>query len=115
MANWHPQTRAKTKSRQKPSRSTTRQKAGGTDEKLAGKIIRYFERVGAAGVELSDTLEVGDTIRIRGRTTDFTQRAESIELNRRPVNQAHAGTQVGLLVNQPAQAGDIVYRVLGER
>jgi len=85
------------------------------EEKPIGRVIRYFDQLGVVGIELTDPLHVGDVIRIRGRTTDFTQQAESIEIDRQRVNQAPANAQIGLLVNQPARVGDKVYKVTDER
>lgn len=84
------------------------------EEKLIGKVIHYFTHLGVAGIELTDTLRVGDIIHIRGHTTDFAQRAGSIEINRQPVNEAHAGALVGVLVARRARIGDRVYKVTGE-
>jgi acyl-CoA hydrolase len=85
------------------------------EEKPIGRVIRYFDQLGVVGIELTDPLRVGDVIRIRGRTTDFIQQAESIEIDRQRVNQAPASAQIGLLVNQPARVGDKVYKVTDER
>jgi putative protease len=82
------------------------------NEKPIGRVIHYFDRLGVAAIELTDPLRVGDVIHIRGRTTDFTQQAESIELDRQRVNQAPAGAQIGLLVDQPTRVGDEVYKVI---
>jgi len=84
------------------------------EEKLIGRVVHYFTRLGVAGIELTDTLRVGDIVHIRGHTSDFAQRAGSIEINRQPVNEAHAGALIGLLVAQRARVGDRVYKVIGE-
>lgn len=84
------------------------------EEKLIGTVTHYFSRLGVAGIELTDTLRVGDVVHIRGHTSDFAQRAGSIEINSQPVNEAHAGALIGLLVAQKARAGDKLYKVTGE-
>lgn len=83
------------------------------EEQLIGKVSHYFTRLCVAGIQLSDTLRVGDIIRIRGKTTDFVQRATSIEHNRQAVSEAHAGQEIGLLVDYRARPGDRVYRLTG--
>lgn len=80
-------------------------------EKLVGKITHYFGKIGVAVVELSDTLKVGDTIRIVGGATDFQQVVESMEINRQKVKEAKAGESVGLKVNQKVREGYRVYKL----
>ena len=79
--------------------------------KLIGKVIHYFSKIGVAGIELSDTLKVSDTIRIVGGQTDFNQTVESIEIEHKKVKEAKAGDSVGLKVNQKVREGYKVYKV----
>lgn len=83
------------------------------NEQLIGRVSHYFTGLGVAGVVLIDTLKTGDIVRIRGKHTDFVQRATSIQFNHQPVNEAHAGQEVGLLVDSRARVGDKVYRLSG--
>jgi len=79
--------------------------------KLIGKITHYFSKIGVAVIELSDTLKVGDTIRIVGGQTDFNQTVESIEIEHKKVKEAKTGDSVGLKVNQKVREGYKVYKV----
>jgi hypothetical protein len=55
-------------------------------------------------------LRVGDLIHIRGHTTDFSQRVESLEVGHAPVTEV--GTEdVGLKVVEHAREHDVVYKV----
>lgn len=81
------------------------------EEKLVGKISHYFSKIGVAVIELSDTLKVGDTIRIIGGVTDFTQNIESIEIEHEKVNEAKAGDSIGLKVAQKVREGYKVYKL----
>jgi len=54
-------------------------------EKLIGYVSHYYARIGVTAIELTDTLEVGDTIRIRGATTDFQQQVTSMEEDHAPI------------------------------
>ena len=45
-----------------------------------GKITHYFDKIGVAVVELADSLNVGDLIRIKGVTTDFKQKVSSMQV-----------------------------------
>jgi translation elongation factor EF-Tu-like GTPase len=60
---------------------------------------------------LEDTLKVGDTIRIVGGETDFTQTVDSMEIEHQKVNEAKAGDSVGLKVIQKVREGYKVYRL----
>ena len=56
-------------------------------------------------------LRVGDTVHIRGHTTDFYQRVERIELEHAQVEVARAGHHIGLQVHQRVREGDVVFRL----
>jgi putative protease len=79
--------------------------------KLIGKVTHYFSKIGVAVVELSDTLKVGDIIRIVGGATDFTQTIESMEIEHEKVKEAATGDSVGLKVNQKVREGYKVYKL----
>ena len=79
--------------------------------KLIGKISHYFGNIGVGVIELSDKLKEGEEIRIVGGETDFTQQAESIEVDRKKVKEAKKGESVGLKVNQKVREGYKVYKV----
>jgi len=79
--------------------------------KLIGKITHYFGNIGVAVIELSDTLKVGDTIRIVGGMTDFTQKVESMEIEHEKVNEAKKGHSIGLKVGQKVREGYKVYKL----
>ncbi|GAI01524.1 unnamed protein product, partial [marine sediment metagenome] len=66
--------------------------------KLIGKITHYFGNIGVAVIELSDTLKVGDNIRIVGGETDFTQIIESMEVEHKKVEEAKKGDSIGVKV-----------------
>ena len=79
--------------------------------KLVGKVTHYFSKIGVAIVELSGVLRIGDSIRIVGGETDFTQQVESMEINHKRVNIAKKGDSVGIKVKQKAREGYRVYKL----
>jgi len=79
--------------------------------KLIGEISHYFGKIGVAVIDLSDALKAGETIRIIGGETDFTQTVGSLEIEHEKVSQAEAGSSVGLKVEQKVREGYQVYRV----
>jgi len=76
-----------------------------------GTAIQVWTRLGVAGVQLTGTLKMDDQVHFLGATTDFEQRVTSMQLNKRFINEAFAGQQVGILVTGRVRAGDSTYRV----
>ncbi len=81
------------------------------EEKEIGKVTHYFGKIGVAVLELSSDLKVGDTIRIKGHSDDYTQKVESMQVEHQNIEQANAGQSVGMKVIQKAHEGDVVYLV----
>ena len=50
------------------------------EEREIGKITHYFGHLDVGIIELSDALKVGDKIRIKGHTSDFTQDIKSMQI-----------------------------------
>ncbi|PIP22244.1 MAG: hypothetical protein COX38_01720 [Candidatus Nealsonbacteria bacterium CG23_combo_of_CG06-09_8_20_14_all_39_25] len=78
---------------------------------LIGKVAHYFSNINVAVIELSDSLKVGDTIRIVGGETDFTQAVESMEVEHQKVEVAKKGESVGLKVGQKVREGYKIYKL----
>ena len=77
-------------------------------EDIIGKVTHYFPHVRAAVIKLKAPLAVGDTIRIKGHTTDFTQKIDSLQIDRTPINEAKKGQEIGLLVDSRVRQHDVV-------
>lgn len=82
-----------------------------SEEKLIGKVIHYFGKIGVAVIELTDTLKVGETIKIVGGESEFTQEVESMEIEHKKIKEAKAGDKIGLKVNQKVREGYKVYKI----
>lgn len=81
-------------------------------EEKVGTVTGYYAKIGVAAIHLTDgELLVGDQIRIRGHTTDFTQTVDSIQIEHQSVQQAARGSQVGLKVRERVRPHDEVLRV----
>jgi putative protease len=83
-------------------------------EERIGVVSHYFGHLGVAAVVLEGELAVGDTIHIKGHTTDFTQKVESIQLEHTTVERATKGEDVGIRVKEHAREHDVVSRVVEE-
>ncbi|MCM8797581.1 MAG: hypothetical protein NC923_06900 [Candidatus Omnitrophica bacterium] len=78
---------------------------------IIGVVTHYFPKVRAAVIKLKTALALGQKIRIKGHTTDFTQTVSSIQIDHAPVTEAKNGQEIGLLVNSRVRQHDLVYRV----
>ena len=77
-----------------------------------GRITHFFSKISVAVIELKSPLKVGDTIAVKGPTTDFEQVVDSMQIEHESVQKAEAGQSVGLRVLQRVRETDIVYKKL---
>jgi len=84
-----------------------------SSEQSIGVVTHYYSHLSVAAIKLEPgtTLRVGDVIRIRGHTTDFTQRIESLEVNHAPAREAGPNDDFGLKVIEHAREHDVVFKV----
>lgn len=76
-----------------------------------GEITHYFEKIGVAVLELTESLSIGDTIRISGHGKEFTQKVSSMQVEHQNIETAKAGDAVGLKTDQEVKEGDEVFKV----
>ncbi len=83
------------------------------NEERVGSVTHYYSHLGVAVVQLDfgAVLREGDTIHVKGFTTDFTQRVQSMEVDHVHVMEARGGQSFGLKVREHAREHDVVYRV----
>ena len=77
-----------------------------------GKIGGFFAHPSVAMVDLTAQLAIGDTVCIKGHTTDFQQVVESMQVDRAPVTSAATGQSVGVKVKDRCRKGDVVYKMV---
>jgi translation elongation factor EF-G len=83
-----------------------------TNEVAIGTVTHYYSHLNVAVAQLNKgTLKTGDTIRIKGHSTDFTQTVESMEYEHQHVDAAAAGQIVGIKVRDHVREHDIMYLV----
>ena len=82
------------------------------DEEI-GHITHYFPKIGVAVVEVTaGSLKVGETIRIKGHTSDLTQTVDSLQQEHLQVPEIGQGVSAGLKVKEHVREGDKVYKVV---
>lgn len=84
-----------------------------TEEMRVGKVTHYFAKIGVAVIEVADgSIKVGDEIHIKGHTTDFKQRVNSMQIEHEKIQIAEPGKSIGVKVEGPVRANDFVYKEL---
>ncbi len=80
------------------------------NEVAAGVVTHYYSHLGVAVIQVNKgEIKTGDTIHIKGHTTDFSQQVESMEYEHQHIDMATAGRSVGLKVKDHVREHDIVY------
>lgn len=80
------------------------------EEKPIGEITHYFGKIGVMALDLTDDLSVGDTVHVKGHTTDVMLTVDSMQIEHETVPEAHAGDSIGVRVGEKVRPGDTVYR-----
>ena len=90
-------------------------KCDGKTEAVKGKeigtITHYYGHLNVGIIELSDALKVGERIRIKGHTSDFTQDVKSMQIEHKDVPEAKRGDVVGIKVSGKTHPNDKVYKI----
>ena len=95
------------KSKKKP----VLKKAPKIEGTLIGTVTHYFPHVQAAVIKLKGPLTMGETLKIKGHTTDFTQVITSMQIDRVDISSAKKGDEIGLQVSSRVRQGDKAYKV----
>jgi len=78
-----------------------------------GHVTHYYSHLGVAAIEVeTGDLKVGDTIHIKGHTTDLTQPVESMEFEHQKIAEARPGQSVGIKVKEHVRENDAVMKVV---
>jgi len=84
-------------------------------EEEIGHITHYFPKIGVAVIEVTvGTLKVGETIRIKGHTSDFTQTVESLQQEHLTIPEVKKGVSAGMKVKEHVREGDKIFRIKEE-
>lgn len=78
---------------------------------VIGEVIHYFPHVSAGVIKLAKDLKVGDTIQIKGHTTDFKQTVDSLQVDHVPLSEAKKGQEIGIKVKSRVRIGDTAYKI----
>jgi putative protease len=81
-------------------------------EREVGFVEHFFNHLNVAAIKVTDgDLKVGDTIHVKGHTTDFTEKIASMQVEHKEVAAAHPGDDVGVKMVGTCRDHDKVYLV----
>lgn len=82
-------------------------------EQRVGLVTHYYTHLSVAVVKLDQgTLQLGDSIHIKGHTTDFHQTVGSMQIEHQTIQKAGIGEEFGLKVSEHVRNNDVVYKGL---
>ncbi len=82
-------------------------------EQRIGEVVKFFSKVGVAAIKLTEgTLRVGDRIKIKGRSTEFEDQVQSLQIDNQPVEKAEAGQMIGVKVKDRVREKDLIYKIV---
>ena len=80
-------------------------------EKQIGIVSNFFDHVGVVAIKLTDSLKVGDTIRIVGGEIDTEEKVGSMQIQHEKVNSAKKGDEIGLKIGAKVRKGYKVFKI----
>lgn len=81
-------------------------------EKEIGFVEHFFGHISVAAIKItSGELKVGDTVHVKGHTTDFTERIASMQMDNKDITIAKAGDDIGVKMVGKCREHDKVYLV----
>jgi U32 family peptidase len=81
-------------------------------EEQVAMIIKFFSKPSVAALEITKgVIRVGDLLRFKGHTTDFTDEIKSMEIDNQTVAEAKVGDLVGIKVKERVRENDKVFKV----
>jgi len=80
-------------------------------ERVVGKVVHFYPKISVAVVEVQAEIRKGDRIAIRGKTTNFEQVVESMQIEHKPIEVAKPGQRIGLKVKERVREGDLVFKI----
>ncbi len=81
-------------------------------EKEIGFVEHYFNHLSVAAIKITNgPLKVGDTIHVKGHTTDFTEKILTMQIKNADVHEANSGDDIGVKMVGKCRDHDKVYLV----
>jgi putative protease len=79
-------------------------------EKQIGVVTDFFAKVNAAAIKLDAPLKVGDKIKVMTGDKEVEMTITSMQIDRKPIEKAKKGDEVGILMPEPVHKGNKVFK-----
>jgi len=93
-------------------RTLPRASKEGEKENEVGFVTHYFNKLQVAAIKLTGEVHIGDTLHIKGHTTDLIQKVHSMQLEHKPIEAGESGQEIAIKVDGQVREHDVVYKVL---
>jgi putative protease len=80
-------------------------------EKEIGIVTDFFAKVNAAAIKLTAPLKIGDKIKVKTGEKEVEMTITSMQMDRKPIEKAKKGDEVGILMPEPVNKGNKVFKV----
>ncbi|MBW1700501.1 MAG: translation elongation factor-like protein [Deltaproteobacteria bacterium] len=82
-------------------------------EEQVAVIVKFFAKPSVAALEVTNgIIKIGDVLKYKGHTTDFTEEITSMEIDNQAVVEAKVGDLIGVKVKERVRENDKVYKVV---
>lgn len=78
-------------------------------EKPVGFVTHFFPKIKVGIIKFKKVVKAGDEVHIKGATTDFKQKIDSMQYDHKEIIKAAPGKQVGVKVKKRVREGDMVF------
>jgi putative protease len=76
-----------------------------------GEITHVFPKISVAVVKVTGVIKIGDQIEVKGPSTDYQQEITSMQIDRKDIEEANDGEEIGLKVEEPVRKGDKIFLI----
>ncbi|UCD40901.1 MAG: hypothetical protein JSV69_09925 [Chloroflexota bacterium] len=81
---------------------------------LIGEVTHFYNRIGVAVVDLSGPIKIGDQVHFFGRSTDFRQEVQSMQIEHESITEAGEGQEIAIKVERRVRNHDKIYKLIEE-
>ncbi len=81
-------------------------------EQEIGYVSKFFGQISIAAIEITaGKLSIGDTIHIKGYTTDLEVEVNSMQIEHEAIESAKKGDSIGVKITDKARRKDKVFKL----
>jgi len=78
-----------------------------------GFVEHFWGHLSVAGIKITNgTLKLGETIHVKGHTTDFTETIQNMQIDNKDITEAKAGDDIGVKMVGKCREHDKVYKLI---